>query len=85
MEYILIQLIRFMKLAETVKSGKSGEEKKKFVLDAINNMLHGASEDVKILIPFLIDILIKVDKHQIKINDEVKKSVLGCLSCFNLR
>ena len=35
MEYLLLQLIRYMKLAETVKSGKSGEEKKKFVLDAL--------------------------------------------------
>jgi len=85
MEYLLLQLIRYMKLAETVKSGKSGEEKKKFVLEAINEILIGASDDVKVLIPFLIDMLIKVDKHQIKINPVVEKSVLSCMSCFNLK
>lgn len=84
MEYLLNLLVRLMKLAEEIKVGKSGEEKKEFVLNEINKKLIGASEDVKELVPFIIDILIKVDKHEITINPVVKSSCLKFMKCLNL-
>jgi len=84
MEFLLLQLIKFMELAEVVKSGKSGKEKKEWVIKKINEMLIGASDDVRELIPFIIDILIKVDKHEITINPVVKSSCLKFMKCLNL-
>jgi len=84
MEYLMLQLIKFMELAETIKSGKTGKEKKEWVISKINEILIGASDDVKELIPFIIDILIKVDKHEITINPVVKSSCFKLMKCFNL-
>jgi hypothetical protein len=84
MEFLMLQLVKFMELAETIKSGKTGKEKKEWVIERINEMLVGASEDVKELVPFIIDILIKVDKHEITINPVVKSSCLKFMKCLNL-
>jgi hypothetical protein len=73
-----------MELAETIKSGKTGKEKKEWVIERINGLLIGASDDVKDLVPFIIDILIKVDKHEIRINPVVKSSCIKFMKCFNL-
>jgi hypothetical protein len=81
MEFLLLQLIKFMELAETIKSHKTGKEKKEWVIERINQLLIGASEDVKELVP---DILIKVDKHEIAINPVVKSSCFKFMKCLNL-
>jgi hypothetical protein len=84
MEFLMLQLVKFMELAETIKSGKTGKEKKEWVIERINELLNGASDDVKELVPFIIDILIKVDKHEITINPVVKSSCLKFMKCLNL-
>ena len=80
----MLQLVKFMELAETIKSHKTGKEKKEWVIERINQLLVGASEDVKELVPFIIDILIKVDKHEIAINPVVKSSCFKFMKCLNL-
>ena len=84
MEFLMLQLIKFMKLAEQIKGENTGEAKKQFVIKHINELLVGASSDVKELVPFIIDLIIDVDKHKIKINEEVKSSCIKLMKCFNL-
>ena len=84
MKFLMSQLIKFMVLAEQIKGQETGEAKKKFVIKHINKLLVGASDDIRELMPFIIDILIKVDKHEIKINEEVKSSCLKFMKCLNL-
>lgn len=83
MDIVIYELINLMKLAETIRGGKTGQEKKDFVLKEINKKLDklNVSEDVKDIIPAIIDIIIQVDKHNIKINPIIKRS-LFC--CFNI-
>lgn len=84
MDVIMNELINLMQLSETLKGHKSGQEKKDFVLKEIQKKLSKlkVSEDVKDLIPAIIDIIIQVDKHNIKINPVIKKSLFFC--CFNI-
>ena len=80
---IIQELINLMQLAETIKNSKSGQEKKDFVLNEINKKLDklNVSEDVKDIIPAIIDIIIQVDKHNITINPIIKKTFF---CCFNI-
>lgn len=87
MDILIYELINLMKLAETIKGQKTGKEKKDFVLEQINKKLDKlkVSEDVKDIIPFIIDYIILIDKHEIKINPIVKKSIFNCIECLNLK
>lgn len=85
MEMVIYELINLMKLAETIRGGKTGEQKKEFVLEQINKKLVNVSDDLKDIIPYLIDYLILVDKNEIKIHPIVQKSFFKCLECFNIK
>lgn len=77
---ILQKVIELMIEAEKIKKLTSGEQKKKFVLDAIRSILE-YPEPVEDLIIEFIDIIIQVEKGKITINPVIKKSILSCYIC----
>jgi hypothetical protein len=56
-----------------------GVSKKRFVLTQLRNKLQ-LSDDVEDLIIDLIDLLVQVDKHELRINPNVR-SLFSCCGC----
>ena len=69
---IISILINLMSSAEDFKN-YNGEQKKKYVLDMLNNLLF-LEPNIKEFIVVLIDTLILLDKNKIKI----KKTLINC-------
>ena len=74
-------LVDLMKQAGEMK-GKTGQQKKDWVLTKLREVMN-LPDAVEDLIIELIDVLIDVDKHRIRINPAVKKHIvsLGKLCC----
>lgn len=80
MKDILSKVIDLMIVATQNKNLTSGEQKKKYVLDAVRSFLE-MPEDIEDLIIEFIDIIIKVDKGKLTINQTIKKNFLCCFKC----
>ena len=80
MKDILSKVIEFMILATQNKNLTSGEQKKKYVLDAVRSFLELPESTEDLIIEF-IDIIIKVDKGKLTINPKIKKNFLCCFKC----
>ena len=80
MKKILTTVVELMLQAQTIDE-LDGEAKKIFVMKAVREILEYPDNIEDIIIEF-IDIIIEVDKGKIKINDNVKKSILSpCFIC----
>lgn len=75
---ILDTLVNLMQTA-AVMTEMSGLQKKRFVLTQLRNKLQ-LQDEVEDLIIDLIDLLIQVDKHQLRINPNVR-SLFSCCGC----
>ena len=74
-KYIIDNLIRLMENAEVLSDLKSGQAKKEYVMNELRNVIDLPAH-VEYLIMEVIDILIEVDKGNIRFNRQVKN---GCL------
>jgi hypothetical protein len=73
-KYIIDNLIRLMENAEVLSDLKSGHAKKEYVMNELRNIID-LPPHVEYLIMEVIDILIEVDKGNIRFNRQVK---IGC-------
>ena len=71
-------LVDLMKQAGEMK-GKTGQQKKDWVLTKLREVMN-LPDAVEDLIIELIDVLIDVDKHRIRINPAVKKHIINITS-----
>ncbi|MHA2040039.1 MAG: hypothetical protein ACW98X_26820 [Promethearchaeota archaeon] len=74
-KYIIDNLIKLMENAEVLSDLKSGQAKKEYVMNELRNIIDLPAH-VEYLIMEVIDILIEVDKGNIRFNKKVKN---GCL------
>jgi len=75
-KYIIDSLVRLMRNAEELSDLKTGKAKKQYVMDELQ-ILMVLDPLIEGLILEFIDVLIEVDKHNIRFNKDIKK---GCLS-----
>lgn len=73
---ILDTLINLMQTAATMTE-MDGVSKKRFVLTQLRNKLQ-LQDEVEDLIIDLIDLLIKVDRHELRINPNVRRLFSCC-------
>ena len=76
-KYIIMNLIRLMQQVEELEDLKTGKEKKEYVLDQLKIIMN-FDELIENLIIEFIDVLIEVDKHNIKFNKDLKP-----IKCFD--
>jgi len=75
-KYIIDNLIRLMENAEVLSDLKSGQAKKEYVMNELRNIIDLPAH-VEYLIMEVIDIIIEVDKGNIRFNKSIKKSCLS--------
>ena len=75
--YIINNLVRLMKVAEGLEELKTGKAKKQYVLDQLKIIMNFDPLIESLIIEF-IDLLIEVDKHNIKFNKDLKP-----IKCFD--
>jgi len=76
-KYIIMNLIRLMQQVEELEDLKTGKEKKEYVLDQLKIIMQ-LEPNIEYLIIEFIDLLIEVDKHNIKFNKDLKP-----IKCFD--